>query len=65
MPTLFRFLAVVIVLALIAGAAVIYLGVFVGPHTREMTVRIPQAKLQPQTQTQTPPQSPAQPQAGP
>lgn len=47
MPSLFRFLAVVVVLALLALAALIYLGNFVGPNTREMTVRIPQSKLEP------------------
>lgn len=47
MPTLYRFLAVVVVLVLLAAAAVIYLGNFVGPHTREMTIRIPQSKLEP------------------
>ena len=47
MPTLFRFLAVVIVLAGLAGAAVVYLAYFVEPNTREMTVRIPPARLMP------------------
>jgi hypothetical protein len=45
MPSLFRFLIVLLVLAAIGGAAMIYLATFVGPHTREMTVRIPAEKL--------------------
>jgi hypothetical protein len=47
MPTLFRFLIVVLVLAAIAGATVVYLANFVTPHTREMTIRIPASKLTP------------------
>jgi hypothetical protein len=47
MPTLFRFLVVVVVLAAIAGGAVVYLANFVSPHTREMTIRIPASKLAP------------------
>jgi hypothetical protein len=50
MPSLFRFLVVVIVLAALAAAAVVYLGYFVSPNTREMTIRIPASKLEPQTQ---------------
>jgi len=45
MPSLFRFLFVVAVLAALAGAATVYLANFVGPNTREMTVRIPASKL--------------------
>ena len=47
MPSLLRFLFVLVVLALLGGAAMIYLATFVGPHTRDMTVAIPVAKLQP------------------
>ena len=47
MPSLFRFLIVVLVLALLAGAATVYLAYFVKPHTREMTIRIPANKLVP------------------
>jgi hypothetical protein len=59
MPSLFRFLIVLVILGILGGAAMIYLAVFVEPHTREMTARIPAAKLhaeqqvpaaQPQTQ---------------
>ena len=46
MPSLFRFLIVLVILGILGGAGVIYLGLFVGPHTREMTVRIPAEKLQ-------------------
>jgi hypothetical protein len=57
MPSLLRFLIVLVVLGILGGAAVLYLALFVGPHTREMTVRIPAEKLhvqeqQPQTQQQ-------------
>jgi hypothetical protein len=45
MPSLFRFLIVLAVLAGIGGVVMIYLATFVGPHTREMTVRIPAEKL--------------------
>lgn len=45
MPSLFRFLIVLVVLGAIGGAAMIYLANFVGPHTREMTVRVPAEKL--------------------
>ena len=45
MPSLFRFLFAVVVLAAIAGAATVYLAYFVGPNTREMTIRIPPSKL--------------------
>ena len=45
MPTLFRFLVVVVVLAALAGAATVYLADFVKPHTRDMTIRIPADKL--------------------
>ena len=45
MPSLFRFLVVLIVLAAIGGAAMVYLATFVEPNTREMTVRIPANKL--------------------
>ena len=41
MPSLFRFLIVLVVLGILGGAAMIYLALFVGPNTREMTVRIP------------------------
>ena len=48
MPSLFRFLTVVVVLAVLAGAATIYLANFVSPNTREMTIRIPPNKLDPE-----------------
>jgi len=47
MPSLFRFLFVVAVLAALGGAAVVYLANFVGPNTRDMTIRIPPSKLEP------------------
>jgi hypothetical protein len=48
MPTLMRFLTVVVVLAALAGAAMVYLATMVEPNTREMTIRIPPSKLVPQ-----------------
>jgi hypothetical protein len=48
MPTLMRFVTVVIVLGVLAGAAVVYLATMVEPNTREMTIRIPPSKLVPQ-----------------
>ena len=50
MPSLFRFLIVLVILGMLGGAAMVYLAIFVGPHTREMTVRIPAEKLQVQDQ---------------
>ena len=50
MPSLFRFLIVLVILGILGGAAMIYLAMFVGPHTREMTVRIPTEKLHVQQQ---------------
>lgn len=47
MPTLIRFLTVVVVLAGLGAAAVIYLAYMVEPNTREMTIRIPSNKLTP------------------
>jgi hypothetical protein len=47
MPTLVRFFIVVLVLAGLVGAAMIYLANFVEPNTREMTVRIPPSRLEP------------------
>lgn len=65
MPSLFRFLIVLVVLGILGGAAMIYLALFVGPNTREMTVRIPAERLQAQDQQQmpqaeAPPAQPAQ-----
>ncbi len=45
MPTLFRFLALLAVLAGIAFAAMIALATFVEPEPREMTVTIPNSRL--------------------
>ena len=61
MPSLFRFLIVLVILGILGGAGMLYLGLFVGPHTREMTVRIPAEKLHVQ---EPPPQAEQQPQAG-
>jgi lipopolysaccharide export LptBFGC system permease protein LptF len=45
MPSLFRFLFVVAVLAVILAAATVYLANFVHPNTREMSIKIPSSKL--------------------
>lgn len=45
MPSLIRFLVVVLVLGGLTLAAMIYLAYFVEPNTREMTVRIPPDRL--------------------
>lgn len=50
MPTLIRFLTVVLVLAALAAAATVYLAYMVPPNTREMTIRIPASKLAPQAE---------------
>ena len=47
MPTLVRFLTVLIVLAAIFGGAVFMLAFLVEPNEREMTIRIPNARLEP------------------
>ena len=47
MPSLFRFLFVVLVLAALGGAAFVYLANFVEPNTRDMSIRIPSSKLEP------------------
>jgi hypothetical protein len=44
-PTLFRFLVVVAILAGLGFAAVFALATFVQPETREMTVTIPSNRL--------------------
>ncbi|GJD66377.1 hypothetical protein MPEAHAMD_6574 [Methylobacterium frigidaeris] len=46
-PTLFRFLAVVAILAGLAFAAMFALATFVEPTPREISVTIPNTKLQP------------------
>ena len=45
MRSLFRIFAVLILLGAIGAAAMVYLATSVGPNTREMTVRIPAARL--------------------
>jgi len=47
MPTLVRFLVVLIVRAAIGLAGMFYLANFVEPHTREMTVKVPADRLKP------------------
>ena len=47
MPTLFRFLAIVALLAGLAVGVMYVLATFVEPDSREITVTIPGSKLQP------------------
>ena len=47
MPTLFKFFAVLAVLAGIAFAVMFTLATFVQPVPREITVPVPSSKLQP------------------
>ena len=61
MPSLIRFLIALVILGILGGAGMIYLALFVGPHTRDMTVRIPAERLhaeQLQVPAQQQPQSP-------
>lgn len=47
MPTLFRFLFVLAILAGLGFAAMFTLATFVQPEPREITVPVPSSKLQP------------------
>jgi hypothetical protein len=47
MPTLFRFLLFIVVLGGLAYAAMFALATFVEPEPREITVTIPNSRLQP------------------
>ena len=47
MPTLFRFLATIAILAGLVFAGMFALATFVQPTPREMSVTIPNTKLQP------------------
>jgi len=47
MPTLFRFLTILAIIAAIVYGAMYALATFVEPKTGEMTVRIPPEKLNP------------------
>ncbi len=48
MPSLFRFLFILALLAGLAYGGMFALATFVQPETREMTVTIPNSRLQPQ-----------------
>jgi hypothetical protein len=61
MPTVFRFLVSLLIIVAVFAAIVIYLGNFVEPNTREMTIRLPPSRLDPKpvaTPTPTPPPAP-------
>jgi hypothetical protein len=47
MPTLARFVSILLVIAALVAAAVFYLGNFVEPWPREITIRVPPSRLEP------------------
>ncbi len=47
MPTLIRFVIVLVVLAGLGGAAAVYLAYFVEPNSRDMTIRVPSERMDP------------------
>lgn len=47
MPTIMRFLGFLVLIAALAGAAIYFLGNFVTPNLRPMTVRVPPSRLDP------------------
>lgn len=47
MPSLVRFLVGVVVVVVLAAGAMFALANFVDPHPREMTIRVPQERLDP------------------
>lgn len=47
MPSLIRFLIGLAIVAVLGFAAMFALANFVDPHSREMTIRIPQERLDP------------------
>ncbi len=47
MPTLFRFLVIIAILAGLIGAAMFALATFVQPEPRETTVTVPNTRLPP------------------
>jgi len=66
MPSLVRFLVALVIVAALIAAAVFYLAYMVQPRTRDMTIRIPAAEMQPKpppspSPSQPPPQTQAQP----
>lgn len=58
MPTIIRFVMTLVVLAAIFGAVVFYLGNFIEPRMREMTIRIPPSRLVPKPVKPMPTSSP-------
>jgi hypothetical protein len=59
MPTIFRFLTSLLVIALVIAAIVFALGNFVTPNTRPMTIRLPPSRIDPQPVPRPPPPAPA------
>ena len=58
MPTIFRFLVSLILIAAVFAGIVLYLGNFVSPNTREMTIRLPPSRLDPRPVARPPPPAP-------
>jgi hypothetical protein len=59
MPTLFRFLFILAVIAGVIYGGMVALVVFVQPRDRDIIVRIPSERLNPATPAQLPAQAPA------
>ena len=60
MPTVFRFLVSLVFIVAVFAAIVFYLGNFVEPNTREMTIRLPPSRLDPKpVPAPAPPPAPA------
>jgi hypothetical protein len=60
MPTVFRFLVSLLIIVAVFAAIVVYLGNFVEPNTREMTIRLPPSRLDPRpVAPPAPPPTPA------
>lgn len=58
MPTIFRFLVSLVLIAAVIAGIVFYLGNFVSPNTREMTIRLPPSRLDPRPVAPPPPATP-------
>lgn len=64
MPTIFRFLFSLVVIAIVFSAIVFALGNFVAPNTRSLTIRLPPSRIEPQPVPRPQPPEPPAPPAG-
>ena len=55
MPTIFRFLVSLVLIAAVFAAIVYALGNFVSPNNRQMTIRLPPGRLDPRPIARPPP----------